>query len=194
MYGLELPIDETANLNEASYKNPSRLLVRTKGDRTGWVLWFGVNGKAWPLGQLKKGKGTSPVAQKTALVFRLTTRSKGVNPDLAAASGGLVTAAEIRAADKFAVWIVSPDGSQRSLAWWCQNDQYIDKLTPGGTPKKTRRSLFPKQGVDLPPGFSGGPVDPPPPPPVDPPPGVYVAPNDVELAELFRRASAAQLI
>lgn len=164
---LELPIDFSVDLTNGSYKNPGRLLVRSTHSRVGWTVYFGVNGKSWPAGTIKQGN------QGTAMVFggtawkRIPWNGQGVEPrggpnvTLAVASKGVATYDEIRAADKYAVWAVSPDGDERSLAWWTDNDIYDTRRDSGyGTPKKTRRSVIKGKGMVVPPGYETKPEEP----------------------------------
>lgn len=179
---LALPINAAVRLTKASMKNPGRLLVRATDDRPGWVVWFGINGKAWPVGVLAiDAHGDSAMTVRGGGLWRrIPWNGKDQEPEggpnvvLAELSMGRATYAEIRAASHYAVWAVAPDGATRSRAWWTNNDVYDTREDSGyGTPRKSVRSVLRGPGIDYPPGFDTaeppGPEPDPKPEPGDPP-------------------------
>jgi hypothetical protein len=175
---LELPIDATCKLNNASYKNPARLVIRSREDRTGWRAYYCLaDGRHWYLATIEQ------TAQGTAIVFSAGSgNALGVNQRLADESGE-VSAREIHDAEHFYVFAVSPDGRHRSLVHEFHNDKYLPASGNSGPPwkldgygwpvkDKRHRGIF-RRVMDFPPEYEAGgtppPLPPPPPPPDDDP-------------------------
>jgi len=152
-----LPIEPRISLHNASYKNPGRLLVRADMRLGDWKVYFGVNGKAWYIGNMRNStkvdKNGNP-EQESAIVFggtpwrRVPWNGKGEEPaggpnvNLALMSKGAAGYEEVRFTDKVMVCVVHPTGQSRSMCYYFLNDVYDTTRDSGyGTPKKTRRSV-----------------------------------------------------
>lgn len=182
---LNLPIDWSVQITDGSYKNPGRLRLASLKSLSGWTVYFGINGKSWPIATFK-----ASVYDGKAIVYggpawsRIPWNGQGAEPvggpnvPLARASGGLYDYEDVRAADRYAIW--ASNGTVRSPAWWTDNDIYDTKRDSGhGTPLKTRRSNLNGNGMDRPPGYEEEepPIEPPDEKPPDNLNGVTVADN-----------------
>lgn len=159
---LQLPINPDIDLNNASYKNPARLLVRAHGRLKGWTVWYHVAGRSFPIEKMDFGVRFPSLRPSSAVVFSAKQAPKlGVNVDIAR-TGGLMPL-DIHNASHFGIFAVAPDGKSRSLVWWNVNDKYdpSGKLgVRGKWPLKVERAIFARSGRPFPPHEEPKPEEP----------------------------------